>query len=112
MLKLPPKQAFPHEIGYKHVIGQDVWGKPEYSEPVTIKATRVDEQYDFKRSGVNATDQMPNTLIVMFAKYNDNLPEFQNGGLVTYKDKELTIVAVIPLYYMSNEVVGYELEVI
>lgn len=112
MLKLPPRQAFPHEISYKRVTGQDVWGKPEYSVPVSVQATRVDEQYDFKRSGTNATDKMPNALIVMFKKYNYHLPSFENGGLVTYKGKERTIVAVIPLCYLGDEIIGYELEVV
>ena len=110
-LRLPPKQAFPHAISYKVANGEDDWGKPSYTEPITIKHARVDEGYDFKQAGVNATDDMPNALIVVFSRYNSNLPTFENKGLITYNKREFTIVKVVPLYFMSDEIIGYELEV-
>ena len=38
----------------------------------------MDEGYNFKQSGVNSTNDMPNALISMFDKYNDYLPDFEN----------------------------------
>ena len=110
-LRLPPKQAFPHEITYKQLDGEDDWGKPTYSNPVAITHARVDESYDFKRASINATNDIPNALIVAFNHYNDNLPMFEVQGVITYNEKEFTIVSVIPLYFMDNEPIGYELEV-
>lgn len=111
-LRLPPRQAFPHLIEYKALTGdEDVWGKPEYTEPVTLNHTRVDEGYDFKRSGVNATNDMPNALIVLYKKYNPKMPEFVNQGIITFHDEKFIITDTIPLYYGSDDVIGYELEV-
>lgn len=110
-LRLPPEQAFPHTISYKHLNGEDDWGKPTYSDPIEIIHARVDEGYDFKQTGVNATDDMPNALIVLFSRYNPDLPTFENKGLITYNEREFTIVKVVPLYFMSDEIIGYELEV-
>lgn len=110
-LRLPPKQAFPHSISYKVANGEDDWGKPSYTDPVTIEHARVDEGYDFKQTGVNATDDMPNALVVAFNHYNDDLPTFEVKGVITYNEKEFTIVKVVPLYFTSDEIIGYELEV-
>lgn len=111
-LRLPPKQAFPHSVDYKALTGdEDDWGKPEYTEPLTIDHARIDEGYDFKRGGVNATDDMPNALIVMFKKYNPNMPVFVNQGVITFHNKEFVITSNIPLYHDSDEIIGYELEV-
>ena len=110
-LRLPPKQAFPHEISYKVANGEDDWGKPSYTDPVTIEHARIDEGYNFKQTGVNATDDMPNALVVVFNHYNDDLPTFEVKGVITYNEKEFTIVKVVPLYFMSDEIIGYELEV-
>ena len=110
-LRLPPKQAFPHTISYKHLNGEDDWGKPTYSDPIEIIHARVDEGYDFKRTSVNATNDMPNGLVVVFNHYNDNLPMFEVQGVITYNETEFTIVTVIPLYFTDNEPIGYELEV-
>lgn len=112
-LRLPPKKAYPHEIVYKEKVidDDDIWGNGETVKETTIKHVRVDESYDFKRNGVNATDDMPNALISLFKKYNANMPEFKNQHTIIFNDKELTILAVIPLYFMSDVVIGYELEV-
>mgnify|MGYP001165973099 CR=1 FL=1 len=110
-LRLPPKQAFPHTITYKHLNGEDDWGKPAYSDSIEIIHARVDEGYDFKQTGVNATDDMPNALVVAFNHYNDDLPTFEVKGMITYNEKEFTIVKVVPLYFTSDEIIGYELEV-
>ena len=110
-LRLPPKQAFPHEITYKQLDGEDDWGKPTYSDPIAIAYARVDESYDFKRTSINATNDMPNALIVAFRHYNDDLPTFEAKGVIAYNEKEFTIVSVIPLYFTDNEPIGYELEV-
>ncbi|UDM79598.1 putative minor capsid protein [Vagococcus fluvialis] len=112
-LRLPPKNAYPHEIIYKEKVkdDDDIWGNGETVKETVLKRTRVDESYDFKRNGVNATDDMPNSLISLFNKYNANMPEFNNQNTVTFNGKELTILAVIPLYLASDEVIGYELEV-
>lgn len=110
-MKLPPKQAFPHVIQYKEYIGEDDWQKPVYSEPTTLNAVRFDEGYDFKRNGVNTTDDAPNSLVVLFKKYNANMPSFKNQGVVTFNKGIYTIIKVVPLYFMSDEVIGYELEV-
>lgn len=110
-LRLPPKQAFPHAISYKAIVGEDDWGKPVYSDAINLAHTRFDEGYDFKRQGNNATDDAPNALVVMFKQYNPDMPTFKNEGIVDFNDKEFTIVNTIPLYAMSNEPIGYELEV-
>lgn len=110
-MRLPPKQAFPHSVEYKEIIGQDDWQKPVYGEPITLSAVRFDEGYDFKRQSVNATDDSPNSLVVAFKRYNDDLPDFINQSVLVYRNKEYTIVSVIPLYFMSDEIIGYELEV-
>lgn len=111
-LRLPPKKAYPHEIVYKEtVVDDDIWGDGETVKETTLKHVRVDESYDFKRNGANATDDMPNALISLFKKYNTDMPSFENQNTVMFKDKELTILAVIPLYFTSDEIIGYELEV-
>ena len=110
-LRLPPKQAFPHTISYKHLDGEDDWGKPTYSDPIEITHARVDESYDFKRTSVNATNDMPNGLVVVFNHYNDNLPMFEVQGVITYNEMDFTIVTVIPLYLTDEDPIGYELEV-
>ena len=110
-MRLPPKQAFPHSIEYKEIIGQDDWQKPVYGEPITLNAVRFDEGYDFKRQSVNATDDAPNSLVVLFKKYNANMPDFKNQSVVIFNEKDFTIVTVISLYFKSDEVIGYELEV-
>lgn len=112
-LRLPPKKAYPHEIIYKEIVvdDDDIWGNGETDKKTTLKHVRVDESYDFKRNGVNANDDMPNSLISLFKKYNANMPEFKNQNTVKFNGKELTILAVIPLYFTSDEVIGYELEV-
>ena len=110
-LRLPPKQAFPHTISYKHLNGEDDWGKPTYSNPVVITHARVDEGYDFKRANINATNDMPNAFIAVFNHHNDDLPTFEVQGVITYNEKEFTIVTVIPLYLTDKEPIGYELEV-
>jgi len=110
-LRLPPKQAFPHTIFYKQLNGEDDWGKPTYSDPIEIIHARVDEGYDFKRTSINATNDMPNGLVVVFNHYNDNLPMFEVQGVITYNENDFTIVTVIPLYLTDKEPIGYELEV-
>ena len=110
-LRLPPKQAFPHTIFYKHLNGEDDWGKPTYSDPIEIIHARVDKGYDFKRTSVNATNDMPSALVVVFNHYNDDLPMFEVQGVITYNETEFTIVTVIPLYLTDKEPIGYELEV-
>ena len=110
-LRLPPKQAFPHTISYKHLNGEDDWGKPTYSDPIEIIHARVDEGYDFKRANINATNDMPNAFIAVFNHHNDDLPTFEVQGVITYDETEFTIVTVIPLYFTDNEPIGYELEV-
>ena len=91
--------------------GEDDWGKPTLSDPVLIEHARVDEGYNFSRSGTNSTNDMPNALVSMFEKYNDYLPDFENEQTIVFNGREFTIVKVIPLYFMSNEIIGYELEV-
>lgn len=112
-LRLPPKNAYPHEIIYKESVvdDDDIWGNGETVVETTLKHVRVDESYDFKRNGVNATDDMPNALISLFKKYNADIPKFKNQNTIMFKDKEFTILSVIPLNFMSDEVIGYELEV-
>ena len=110
-LRLPPKQAFPHTISYKHLNGEDDWGKPTYSDPIEIIHARVDEGYDFKQANINATNDMPNAFIAVFNHHNDDLPAFEVQGVITYDETEFTIVTVIPLYFTDNEPIGYELEV-
>lgn len=110
-LRLPPISAYPHSIDYIAKAGEDDWGKPITAEPVKVARVRVDEAYDFKRLGTNTTNDMPNALIFMFKKYNPVMPAFENGSAIVYNDKTYTIVAVIPLYFMSDDIIGYELEV-
>ena len=110
-LRLPPITAYPHEIEYVFKTGEDDWGKPTLSDPVLIEHARVDEGYNFSRSGTNSTNDMPNALVSMFEKYNDYLPDFENEQTIVFNGREFTIVKVIPLYFMSNEIIGYELEV-
>ena len=111
-LRMPPKSAFPHEINYKEPTGKaDKWNKPEYSEPLNLEHVRFDESFDFKRNGVNANEDMPNALIALLKKYNKNMPEFKTKGVITYKGKEFTVLSVVPLYFTSDEPIGYELEV-
>lgn len=110
-LRLPPITAYPHSIFYVAKSGEDDWGKPFLRGRLPVQNVRVDEGYDFKRSGSNATNDMPNALITMFAKYNPELPSFENSGIVRFNGRDFTIVKVIPLYFMSDEIIGYELEV-
>lgn len=112
-LRLPPKKAYPHEITYKEKVvdDDDIWGNGETVKETTLKHVRVDESYDFKRNGVNATDDMPNALISLFKKYNSNMPNFENQNTITFNGKEFAILSVIPFFATSNEVIGYELEV-
>ena len=110
-LRLPPLQAFPHEISYIAKGEEDDWGKPTYAEPIILYHTRVDEGYNFSRGGLNASNDMPNSLIVIFKDYNPVLPVFENQNLIVFNNKEFTITKVIPLYFMTDEVIGYELEV-
>jgi len=110
-LRLPPITAYPHEIEYLIKGTEDDWGKPTLSPPTTISNTRVDEGYNFNRGGTNATNDMPNALITMFGKYNLELPSFENDGIIQFRGRDFTIVKVIPLYFMSDEIIGYELEV-
>lgn len=110
-MRLPPKQAFPHAIQYKHLNGTDDWDKPSYDDPVDVPFVRFDEGFDFKRQGVNATDDMPNALITLFKKYNPDIPTFTNQSEILFNNGIYTIVKVIPLYFVSDEIIGYELEV-
>ena len=110
-MKLPPKQAFPHVISYRQYEGTDDWQKAVYGDSVALNQVRFDEGYNFNRSGENATDDAPNSLIVLFKKYNPNMPDFVNQSLIEFRDKTFTIVKAIPLYFMSDEIIGYELEV-
>ena len=111
-LRLPPKKAFPHSISYKEPTGEEnVWGNPAYTDSINLKHTRVDKAYDFRRNGVNSTDDMPNALIVLFKKYNKNMPEVKNQSLIEFNDKKFIVLHVAPLYFMSDEIIGYELEV-
>lgn len=110
-LRLPPIEAYPHTIDYVVKDGEDIWGKPILVDPFTVEHVRVDEGYNFSRSGSNATNDMPNALISMFAKYNLGLPSFENEETVQFNGRTFTIVKVIPLYFMSDEIIGYELEV-
>lgn len=110
-VRLPSRRVFPHAVSYKECVGMDVWKELKYSDPIEIPFVRVDEGYEFNRSGNNASDEMPNALIVLFKAYNSNLPRFKNESIILFKGMEFTIVKVIPLYLMSDEVIGYELEV-
>lgn len=110
-MRLPPKQAFPHAVQYKHFIGTDDWDKPSYDKPLDVPFVRFDEGYNFSQQGVNATDDMPNALITLFKKYSLNMPNFINQSEILFNGGTYTIVKVIPLYFMSDEIIGYELEV-
>jgi hypothetical protein len=109
--RLPPKQVFPHAISYNSIDGEDDWGKPIFSNPIELPHARIDEGYDFKRQGINATENAPNALVVIFKQYNPDMPILENEGIVNFNGKEFTIVKAIPLYFMSDEIIGYELEV-
>lgn len=110
-LRLPPISAYPHVVQYVARGGEDDWGKPILAPPITINRVRVDEGYDFRRNGSNATNDMPNALVFMFKKYNSQLPAFENENAIVFNGKEFTIVAVVPIYFDSGDIIGYELEV-
>ncbi|OFI48820.1 hypothetical protein BG261_05370 [Floricoccus tropicus] len=110
-IKLPPKQAFPHSITIKQLDDTDIWDKDSYKEEIILNTVRFDEGYNFRRQGVNSTEEMPNSLITMFKKYNSNMPTFSTKDIVNWRNREYAIVTVIPYYLDSSEIIGYELEV-
>lgn len=110
-LRLPPKKAYPHTIVYKEKVGEDDWDNPIFGNEKTIDFVRFDAQFDFKRSGNDSTNDAPNALISMLKRYTGDLPTFENGNKVIWDGHEYTIVATIPVYFDSDEAIGYELEV-
>lgn len=112
-LRLPPKKAYSHEFIYKETVidDDDIWGKGETTKETVISHARIDESFDFKRNSTNATNDMPNALVSLWKKYNPDMPKFENQNTIIFNGNEFTILTVIPLYFMSDEVIGYELEV-
>jgi len=110
-MRLPPKKAFPHSILVRTGKIIDTWGKTTFEKEIVLPNVRFDEDYNFNRASLDASVDMPSSLIVVFKKYNLELDEIKPEDKVVWEDKEFVVLKTVPLYFDSDEVLGYELEV-
>ncbi|TPR55412.1 putative minor capsid protein [Enterococcus sp. OL5] len=111
-LRVPKKKYFPHSIDYESVIGRNERGNPLFGEPQTLPHVRVDFAVSFSPSDLDGKVEIPNALITVLRKYNPDMPAFEVGHKVLFKEKMSTISKVIPLESDTDHPFGYQLEVV
>lgn len=112
MVRPLPKRWLIHEIEYQEYIGENSWGKPEFSDPVLIKPVRIDNSTVFSRDS-RETKILADAVIFVDAEYSKPSVEFKEQSRVKYGQKEYTIKKVVPCYYPDRDQIHHwELEVI
>lgn len=108
-----PKTWLIHSIVYEQYTDEtDDFGNPSYAAPVTIEHVRFDESTVFSRDNTQ-TKVQANGVIFVDAVHSVPSVTFKEQSQITFGERELVIVKVVPCYHpQSNEIHHWELEII
>lgn len=112
MLKVP-KRMLVDEFIYEEYEGAGSRDKkPIYSEPITVKYTRIDRHTVFSRD-TNDSKVIAKAVIFCYADHTTPFKLYKERSLVGFDGKEYTITNVIPIKHWALDMIwAYELEVI